>query len=214
MTKARPIFFSGAMVRAILDGRKTQTRRIVKTSKDRAFGCSMAPHEIAGEVNAGAFANTPYGQPGDQLWVREAFMPLPLDVSRPCPGSTRWIIAYAAGGQEERVAPPEYNPTLYTYERWSPSIHMPRWASRITLDTASLCIEKLQDISEADAGAEGVESYLHGAYDFDYLALPPSIANFRRLWDSLNGAENWQANPWVWVIKFPHSRQEGETERG
>ncbi|MBZ5795935.1 hypothetical protein K8353_38040 [Burkholderia contaminans] len=190
----RPILFSGPMVRAIREGRKTQTRRIVKVRGEQppawatfaSEGRSLAQDGGARPVGsffwseeqqpgkplvtlrrwpvlpekhpmAGDWYWTPsaYGKIGDRLWVREAFMPAPLDVAPDRPQATRWNVAYAAGGQSEVSAPAGYNPMLYNYERWTPSIHMPRWASRITLEVTGVRVERLQSISENDAIAEG-----------------------------------------------------------
>lgn len=164
----RPIIFSAPMVRAILDGRKTQTRRLLAIRGHRKFsefGPSDTPgydwhfrdaekrwHDLRGSEVA---ARLRYAV-GDRLWVRESFMPAPDEAVPTPPRPTRWNIAYAAGGQEFRTAPADYNPMLYNYERWSPPIHMPRWASRITLKVTGVKVERLQAISEADAIAEGV----------------------------------------------------------
>lgn len=119
----RPILFSGAMVRAILSGAKTQTRRVVACK--HCVRIAEVPVPARSDI-----AHAPYGQPGDRLWVREAFMPCPLE--NPTTGPSRWNIAYASDAEQvERQAPAGYNPMLYNYERWTPSIHMPRWASRI-----------------------------------------------------------------------------------
>ena len=187
----RPILFSGAMVHAILEGRKSQTRRVVKPQAGGACaGC-------------GARVDSRHRVGGTRLWVREAFMPAPMEVAPTHPRTTRWNIAYAAGGQAELEAPAEYNPVLYNYERWTPSIFMPRWACRLVLEVTDVRVEKLQEISEADAEAEGVE--LQGG-----AALWPHInrgdkmkSAYRDLWDSLNAKRApWASNPWVWVISF------------
>ena len=202
----RPILFNDAMVRAILDGRKTQTRRVVKPQPSDAskwvavdhFGngefvpvlpCHGRPHGI----HAPAAISCPYGQTGDRLWVRESFMPAPLEVVPETPEPTRWDIIYAAdGGQSVKLAPAGYNPTLYNHERWTPSIHMPRWASRITLEITGVRVERLRDISSADCWAEGIQH----SPDVD------PYHEFADLWSSVYGAESWAANPWVWVVEF------------
>jgi hypothetical protein len=179
----RPILFSGAMVRAILSGAKTQTRRI----------CKPQP------VSCDQDRDCPYGQPGDRLWVREGFTPLPMQA--PTDKASRWQICYAAGGAEEREAPAGYNPMLYNYERWSPSIHMPRWASRITLEITGVRVERLQAISEADAAAEGCDGNCPIGHLPAYMKGPLSY-HYAQLWESINGPGSWEANPWVWVVAF------------
>lgn len=202
--KERPILFNGAMVRALLAGTKTQTRRVVKPQPTGFVGgpgvtlCDSSPAPL---VPMNDFAGTcgheiicPYGQPGDRLWVRESFMPIPLEAA-PGPSQTPWSIAYAAGGQTELLAPSSYNPTLYNYERWTPSIHMPRWASRITLEITSVRVERLQDISRGDAMAEGCP--------FPNLAQGDDPRRwYAQLWDEINDEGSVEANPWVWVVEI------------
>ena len=221
--KARPILFTGAMVRAILDGSKTQTRRAVElphanplgqweamqwggpTGGRTAKGETVPAQMAIGHSRTGQILVSPYGQPGDRLWVRESFMPAPLEAA-PGPSQTPWSIAYAAGGQAELLAPSQYNPMLYTYERWTPSIHMPRWASRITLEITSVRVERLQDVSEADAQAEGIayserfRGYCIGMAEHFHSGDPRE--SFRGLWQSINGPDSWAANPLVWVLSF------------
>ena len=214
MTK-RPILFNGAMVRALLAGSKTQTRRVIKdqsigerfshmTEDGRAhlewLGTPCCGTGVWDVPEYSAQVACPYGQPGDRLWVRESFMPIPLEAA-PGPSQTPWSIAYAAGGQTELLAPSSYNPTLYNYERWTPSMHMPRWASRINLEITSVRVERLQDISEADAQAEGwtrrpevsTDPQVHKEAARDW---------FMDLWESINGPGSWGVNPWVWVVEF------------
>lgn len=201
--KERPILFQADMVNAILEGRKTQTRRIVKPTKDRnGSGCHLAPCEIAGEVNGGDYALCPYGQPGDRLWVRENFLYLMHgDV-------TAGDIKYCAS-IDSRSAAGSKNPGYWWRKR--PSIHMPRWASRITLEIVSVRVERLQDISEADAMAEGIEPPENGTYrdygvkpedneGYDYCST--AIDSYKTLWQTINGFDSWDANPWVWVVEF------------
>lgn len=196
MTKERPILFSGAMVRAILDGRKTQTRRVVKPQPPagtREVGIYHYPSDrdcfypSDGASIIGAWAqHCPYGQPGDRLWVRETwgFNPdFPGMHSRACYRADR-------GHEHDGI-------------RWHPSIHMPRAACRLVLEVTGARVERLQDIGEADARAEGVtikDHHMNG-----YCAgemLPPSTRAFHDLWDEINGAGAWDANPWVWVVEF------------
>ncbi|WP_186083797.1 hypothetical protein [Burkholderia gladioli] len=178
--KKRPILFSAPMVRAILDGRKTQTRRVAK--------------EFAGRDNLDAilrrFPNQqgcPHGEPGDRLWVRETWGQYQLAPED---------IVYRADEDFPCGSP----------KRWRPSIHMPRWASRITLEITGVRVERLQDISEADAIAEGIEHTSDG-FSVDegrHFHAARARDSFASLWDGLNEARGhgWEANPWVWVIEF------------
>lgn len=203
----RPILFSAPMVRALLAGTKTQTRRVVKARKDPDFGCRMSPGEIAGDEHAERLC--PYGQPGDRLWVRETWYcddyrvqrgpylkPDDLDINEAREDGT---LVYAADG----LRPYEAEQPV-----WKPSIHMPRWASRITLEITGVRVERLQDISEADAFAEGVEFCgFDCEEDWRRFGVENCLdARFRHayrvLWEQLNGSCSWDANPWVWVVQF------------
>jgi hypothetical protein len=180
--KERPILFSAPMVRAILDGSKTQTRRVVKQQPKHApFQTEDSIHELGAEwfTSHGWVGKCPYGQPGDQLWVRET-----------------WSKCFQRAGSSD----PAY---LYKADlkdgwqylmgpKWKPSIHMFRVASRIQLEIVSVRVERLNDCSEADAGAEG--AYTDPAC--------PAYDSYATLWDSINGAGSWKANPWVWVVEF------------
>lgn len=188
--RERPILFSAPMARAILEGRKTQTRRVFKRAIDG--------DEVAGSVHPAAESGwiawfpgnvsaektkelyrigipCPHGLPGDKLWVRE----------------THWInkeehiVAYRADGEM-----PDHMD-----EPWRPSIFMPRWASRLTLEITDIRVERLQDISEEDAKAEGVGlSNIMSSYQRD----------FQFLWNSINAKRGfgWDVNPWVWAVSF------------
>ena len=187
----RPILFSAPMVRAILEGRKTQTRRVVKDSTFKATKQGRLMHE--GEASAWC----PYGRPGDRLWVRETWA-----------WGKRYSENYALTLETIPKEKPEYAELWYRadgeqinrVETWRPSIHMPRWASRINLEVTGIRVERLQGISEEDAIKEGA------------LLSTPSINNswgegfdracFRTLWESINGPGSWEANPWVWVVEF------------
>lgn len=193
--RENPILFNGEMVRAILDGRKTQTRRAVgRVSADcELFVSAGGEHwqqcfrDDHGRVCGKSWlTRCPYGQPGDRLWVRETWNADWCDhvIYRADGGS-----AVAAGYSEE--------------PRWRPSIHMPRWACRILLDVVSVRVERLQDISRADAIAEGAPGRFHAGVDREFGAAI-SIAWFAKLWDSTYAKRGlgWDANPWVWVIEF------------
>jgi hypothetical protein len=183
--KERPILFSGPMVRAILDGRKTQTRRIVKfgagvTAVEEVNG-RQYPGEMwpgfMGECGDWQRLRCPYGQPGNRLWVRETFATYG-------PRDGACIREYSADR-------PHCKPIAS--DKWRPSIHMPRWASRITLELTDVCVERLQEISEEDAQAEGVP--------FNLMASTHKLGFFN-LWNSIHGCNADQANPWVWVLSF------------
>lgn len=185
----KPILFNGEMVRQILNGRKTQTRRIIKPQPNE-FGLSMWPDGSRWLTVEGYPAKCPYGQPGDKLWVKETFCDgRGLDIARPEDGITstgapapQWI--YRA---DEKFQLP--NGT-----HWKPSIFMPRDASRITLEITKIRVERLQDISEEDAKAEGIDWR-----DGD-LCKPQT--RYKQLWESINGLDSWKENPWVWCISF------------
>ena len=189
----RPILFSAPMVRAILVGRKTQTRRVVKPRRDRELGCELAACELAGEVNAGDYRNAPW-QPGDTLWVRESTIRVEEHgYAGPVYVESDEGRACLDGG----LAPSEDDCTeVEPHElRIRPSIHMPRWASRITLEVTGVRVERLQDISEADSLAEGV--------DRTNTSIPGHAKKrYSQLWEQINGPDSWAANPWVWVIEF------------
>lgn len=218
--KERPILFSGAMVQAILSGRKTQTRRVVR----KQFAVDAEPAEVSATSpegwqisghsglwwdDCGACIDDaircPFGMPGDRLWVRETWQ----------------CIRQAKNGQRSTEGPPlppiegfrwtEYaaSPSDEPPPRWRPSIHMPRWASRITLEVTGVRVERLNDISEKDAIAEGI------AYDDSVPFNGPWFASqedsqgygwpkdaYQALWEHINGDGSWAANPWVWVVEF------------
>jgi hypothetical protein len=189
--RERPILFSAPMVRAILEGRKTQTRRVVKPRRDPDFGCELSPGEIAGEIRDGHYEICPYGQPGARLWVREAFSgPHCMDAVPPSKWGRSSRIWYWADG----------NPQDGDWTKPKPSIHMPRWASRITLEITGVRVERLHQISEEDALAEGVHRF---DWQDDNGECPATTREaFARLWESINGAGGWAVNPFVWVVSF------------
>jgi hypothetical protein len=252
--RERPILFSDAMVRAILAGTKTQTRRLVKPQPEFAqvhmhagrvvrdaehrawcwrghdFGDGDAVNARPGSEME---AMCPYGVPGDRLWVREAC----ALVKSPGLGDWRWptddeeadaVWFRATDSLHLCHGPREIGSALDTYAmvrptRWRPSIHMPRWACRIVLDVVDMRVERLHDISDDDARAEGLavitkdggRTWKFGVADRDGL---PGTDNtgwpwsewdvsarkaYARLWDSINGARApWSANPWVWAVTF------------
>lgn len=204
--KERPILFNAPMVRAILDGTKTQTRRVVKGGPLQwLVGAKFDPAFVADPGNY----LCPYGQPGDRLWVRENFCPIyPQD---PTYNGGRPIeYDYAATYQHGN----RLGDTLGIKKRWKPSIHMPRWASRITLEITGVRVERLQDISEADAIAEGVglNAGAIGVPTTGESPQPMAIALYQDLWQSINGPDSWTANPWVWAVEFKRIDEIGETK--
>lgn len=187
--KERPILFSAPMVRALLAGRKQQTRRILKPQPQMVQGKRIAPWEGDGVTLMRLLEQTgkrcPYGQPGDRLWVRESWGVSPIyDNTKPRDLKPRGMkVGYAADDGLRGC-------------KTRPSIHMPRWAGRITLEVTGVRVERLQDISEADALAEGVSAIL------DEMRRATPRCDFQALWQSINGPDSWAANPWVWVIEF------------
>jgi len=233
--KERPILFNDAMVRAILEGRKTQTRRALNpqpldeygrllgpelyspTVIDR-YGCEQPGPEVFGAYTEdGDFGiKCPYGKPGDRLWVRENF--LQLMRGEVAAGDVK----YLATEDPRSTATPR---NIGFWWRKRPSIHMPRWASRITLEITGVRVERLQDISEADAKAEGAQHFpdLPGKSPYGQdcrwsMEQPDSVykclssarwafANYfckiaGKASKGLHDPEPWDANPWVWVIEF------------
>jgi hypothetical protein len=187
--KERPILFSGPMVRAILEGRKTQTRRVVTltdSGRVKAVGSSRNWHLD----DANAVLACPYGQPGDRLWVRESgWQPPYLSPKMLREGADTWPrYVYNADGDEKEWC---------RENGWKsrPSIHMPRWASRITLEVAGVRVERLNAITHVDAIAEGCEPHP----DAPHQSMGD---DFKRLWQSINGPGSWDLNPWVWVVEF------------
>lgn len=179
-SRERPILFSAPMVRALLDGGKTQTRRIMKPQPRRVDGgvpFGDAPAWAHAEPGS-AVMRCPYGQRGDRLWVRETHMDL---------GACFLYRADANAEQERAIVAPG--------QRWKPAIHMPRVACRLTLVVTGVRVERLQDISRGDAMAEGCP--------FPNMARgdDPRVW-YEDLWCDLNGADSWRTNPWVWVVEF------------
>ena len=204
--KERPILFSAPMVRAILGGTKKQTRRAIKgdlddearlhvgmyhpTVTDRHGEEQPGPEVFGAWTTDGEWAmRCPYGQPGDRLWVRETFQRFSED------GEIIYKADKAGFDAMNELKRDEF------YEaRWRPSIHMPRWASRITLEVTAVKVERLQDISEADAKAEGAEPYRLPVHpDREHLR---HVDGYHDLWESINGPGSWDANPWVWCVSF------------
>lgn len=204
MSKERPILFSAPMVRAILEGRKTETRRVVKfiSTADLETFLNNVPNKTA---------CCPYGKPGDRLWVREAWRTYQsLDSLNPSRIDAGVGIQYAALGTNIHGDRGDY---LLGMGRLRPSIFMPRWASRILLEITAVRVERLQDIGYEDALAEGVQDMTALLHD-EWKPLEGESGNdcarrlrwpqrlYEQLWESINGPGSWDANPWVWVIEF------------
>lgn len=217
--RERPILFSGEMVKALLDGRKTQTRRIIKPQPVKgdlilktqdalpADKRGMADDLFDAMVRHDLPPHCRYGSPGDYLWVRETWQQSRLvrkgggerfTVRKPAPGigDLHYLADHYAGhdGDEPPI--------------WRSSIHMPRWASRITLEITEVRVQRLQDISEEDAQAEGVEPgcLTCGENCIDRggcgCCRPCYRESFCLLWNKINGPGSWDANPWVWAVSF------------
>ena len=246
--KERPILFSGPMVRAILDGRKTQARRVVKNAmpegKDEFFawfggelrnapnGCAPDGLWARGVSGIAHIAPCHFGVPGDRLWVRESFQ-------HTTDARGQGVIVYAAddaahyllaedngegdlcgvGAKTDRLR-------CHPIDQWRPSIHMPRWASRITLEVVSVRVERLQEISDLDLLAEGwpaaaeVARGCEGPEAFPFQGVTrgdllrggvenpdTAIEWFAEEWDSMNGNGAWEKNPWVWVVEFKRAEK-------
>lgn len=222
--KERPILFNGAMVRAILAGTKTQTRRVVKTQPeamsddvqrvkgdDGFWWPATAARSMVQTREMPSFC--PYGAPGDRLWVRETWCSA---YARGCWGTVYGADEAFVQGPQAHPKGPHFNgdwkgpgPQVY---RWKPSIHMPRWASRISLEVTEVRVQRLQDISEDDAQAEGVRPFFE-VYDGigrdqcitsgERAEDAPYRASYACLWDEINGDRAlWSANPWVWAVSF------------
>ena len=207
VTKARPILFTGPMVRAILAGRKTQTRRVVKPQPFKA-GEEWSSKTVTEAWNSGFVdVRCPFGNAGQRLWVRET-----------------WTWCSSADKEEERGITfkdgaqkfpngnyypndhIDYLPTAFDHIKWHPSIYLPRWASRITLEVESIRIQRLKEISEQDALAEGI-SETHRTKAMmpgGFVRCDWPQWSFHQLWDSINEKRGygWRKNPWVWVVNF------------
>ena len=212
--KERPILFTGSMVRALLDGSKTQTRRIMKNPPTPSehfpwLGVKSLRgpgHFVYPNALRQILSECPYGQIGDRLWVREKFQPLYAEGyefrSVDWDTGKGYAISYPATDGIHEYIDPDDNIT----SACKPSIHMPRWASRILLEIVSVRVERLQDISEADSLAEGVlpEPCDHSRRSCEEIGCYGDTAKaaYRGLWEQINGPSSWEANPWVWVVGF------------
>ncbi|WP_226051518.1 hypothetical protein [Dickeya chrysanthemi] len=243
--KETGLIFNAEMVRAIIDGRKTQTRRVIKPQPfDRSWsrhdhqieivsGRSEEGDEIDGLIaytksSGGTWsAKCPFGQTGDRLWVRETFSCIGNEDGHPvnangdlCERENAQRIYKASAIQKPNNYGLWTSPDGFDFEgSWTPSIHMPRWASRITLEITGVRVERLNDISPEDAESEGLErtnftgfgdepgmpcfpepDVYRGTKEHGWTECPSEA--FQHLWKSLYGEESWQKNPWCWVIEF------------
>lgn len=221
--KERPIIFNAEMVRAILDGRKTMTRRILKDQPEFDFGVNRivlikdpwhneafvgTPAEgmgkkgkrelvwhledFSGNLVGSIDIKCPHGQLGDILWVREAITN----------GLSRAIYA-ADRTRVTAISTKDGLPmTVCFFRHTIPSIHMPRWASRIVLEIVNVRVERLQDISEEDALKEGCVAVDGGNFYKGHRVILSPIVVFKHLWQSIYGSDSWQQNPWVWCVEF------------
>lgn len=218
LMKERPILFSAPMVRVLLEGRKTQTRRVVKPQPPSGHNfagftthstCSADEGKAVWAAGSGPLMHEahrvrcPYGQPGDRLWVREA-----------------WRLCREADGVKPRDTDAAYRcwyeadaPHQPGFGRLRPGMFMPRWASRITLEITEVRVQRVQEISEEGAIAEGIERDDEGRWtDYQNLGfggyfdhpIQGARFSFASLWDSINAKRGfgWDANPWVWCLSF------------
>ena len=203
--KEHPIIFSTDMVRAILEGRKTQTRRVIKPQPKIEIEGQLRTSQETINNAVSHFTKIvlkcPYGQVGQRLWVREPWYPNPATCTP----------IYKAN------YPFEKKPQVWSADaKWKSSVFMPRWASRINLEITGLRVERLQEITEEDAVAEGIEEWQGMFREYDKPDSNPGwardpILSYQTLWDSLNAKRGygWETNPWVWVIEFRYEKQEG-----
>lgn len=193
-TKDTPILFTPENVRAILDGRNTQTRRIVKLTDSGRIKKPGSPKNWHPD-DQNAIEACPYGQPGDRLWVRETWTAR-TDVE-PRTDKAKQYVRYKADNSDLSME-------WHRYHHWSPSIHMPKMYCRLVLEMTEVRVERLQEISQADAIAEGAPPS-HPSIDvvsreFGYPDFSRSW--YAQLWESINGEGSWARNPWVWVLTF------------
>jgi hypothetical protein len=231
---ARPILFSAPMVRALLEGRKTQTQRVIKPQPDQATSEFTSAEVSAAWQDGFIDVRCPYGQPGDLLWVRESFSDLTEELGqsweRYNPGKNLYeqgkkpFFWYRADGEQ----PDRGNGTAFDAP-WKPSIHMPRWGSRITLEITDVRVQRLNEISEEDALAEGINhdfiKNIKDELDDQGMTCPDDLDSdwkvfwspaddredclkytakdaYQTLWEDLHGPGSWDTNPWVWALTF------------
>ncbi len=208
----KPILFSAPMVRAILDGSKNQTRRIMKPQADDdghvtvgEIGTSLGVAYLRGERGGQCLrVPCPYGFPGSRLWVRETCraeeLPSGLDGVRYLADDCFIPIENTEAASDAWLSLAAYGQRLSGHQkcRKVSAIHMPRWASRITLEITGIRVERLQDINESDALAEGIDP----KFPPDEQVANAAMMRYADIWESINGPGSWAANPWVWVVEF------------
>jgi hypothetical protein len=196
-TRERPIIFGSPIVRALLDGRKTMTRRVVKPQPSHGFGRPEVEPDgrwvFCRERTRLEWEERrcPYGRPGDQLWVRETWA-----------SDERGRVAYRASEETWPTHAKVKDGSGWVSWAWRPSIHMPQWASRITLEITGVRVERAHQITEADVLAEGVDpadvdKFRKWFHPDDVHALA-----FGELWEGIHGPGSWARNPWVWCLSF------------
>ena len=231
--KEKPILFNGEMVRAILDGKKTQTRRVIKPQPvlvgerwewtPRGKVVHSSDWFVDREPSPFMLCGAPY-QIGDRLWVKETFVletitnvgELPTDgrpyeyIESNYDEDYYWLVPhYRATEPEPHIVPDDLEDSYDDRTRWSPSIFMPKWATRIWLEVTDKRAERVQDISEEDARAEGAEPVMKDSGGFEPMGSPcPEIPHygegFAMLWDSIKHGYPFADNPWVFVYAFSH----------
>lgn len=230
--KARPILFSGAMVRSLLSGSKTQTRRAIKPqphhydeasgfplSRGRRTSVEWKSNHVAPD---GLHRLCPYGVPGDLLWVREGIQVLAYDAARPKSADIIYLADEDGDWRTIDWSGPHHvrHEDGYTVGRRTPSIHMPRAASRLTLEITDVRVERLNEISDNDAEAEGCPpcprcgdcGWINSGPDGGWQCDAPGCGDayrdqYARLWDQINGPGAWAENPWVWAVSFAVHQQ-------
>ncbi|HBR1593620.1 TPA: morphogenetic protein [Klebsiella pneumoniae] len=204
--KERGMIFNAEMVRALLSGRKTQTRRIIKPQPEATLSGSLSGKWLSRPLNGlllpkieDIAIHCPFGVVGDRIWVRETFQGPLFDYDLmdsyckdPTPFEKPEFCVYKADGVP---APEFYDADDELHCCWRPSIHMPRWACRILLEITNVRVERLKSISDGDAIREGCSTA-------DMMSGDCVADVFARLWASIYGSDSWNANPWVWVIEF------------
>lgn len=200
------MIFNAEMVRALLSGRKTQTRRIIKPQPEATLSGSLSGKWLSRPLNGlllpkieDIAIHCPFGVVGDRIWVRETFQGPLFDYDLldsyckdPTPFEKPEFCVYKADGVP---APEFYDADDELHCCWRPSIHMPRWACRILLEITNVRVERLKSISDGDAIREGCSTA-------DMMSGDCVADVFARLWVSIYGSDSWNANPWVWVIEF------------
>lgn len=228
--KERPILFSGEMVKAILEGRKTQTRRVITPQPKDGLKVRYNPdngYVLYGPEYLRSFVKCPYGVVGDRLYVRETFCiesnfniepesiyPPPYNDGRP----VKRVVDHPLDGDyweqaHYKATDPAPELSIAGLEepgvRWSPSIHMPRWASRITLEIIGVRVERVQDISPDDCLAEGINYADCDPHNAHQYWRQEAYAKYGELWNKINEDRGygWGVNPWVWVVEFKAVQQ-------